>query len=308
MKNSNLFTEKIECWEDWGRVYQSIPAFERLAVFIMEKENLPKTKITHLTPGTNAVFRAGEYVLKIYAPKESGMDQTDSRRTELFAAEHAEKAGVSTPSVVAAGEIEDTYSFAYMIMKYVKGKELGQVLKDSNEEEQFWLGRQLKRLTNAMNMPCAPFNNIQVISDPDRSKRWKPYSEAFRDDRASYLKEHDFGEFVFTHGDLCADNILVEEHGKQSKLMIIDFADSVLAPRCYEPSLIAFEYGRYPAFLRGFWEGEDLELAAGQVFHGILIHDFGGDIVRSAFQGATGFERVKELYEQILGMPFFSKL
>jgi len=304
MKARNLFTEKIECWEDWGRVYQSIPAFEKLIFYILEKEKLPKTEITRLTPGTNAVFRVGEYVMKIYAPKESGMDQTDSRRTELFAANYAEAAGVSIPSVVAAGEVRDTYFFAYMVMKFIRGKELGQVLKDLQEEEQFLLGRRLRRLTDAMNTPCEPFNDIHVISDPDRSKRWQSYPKAFRDDRAVYLESRDFGEFVFTHGDLCADNILVKENGE---LVVIDFADSVLAPGCYEPSLLAFEYRLYPAFLRGYWEGEDLEQAAEQVFNGILIHDFGGHIVKSAFPEAIRFRQVKELYEKIVRMPVFGR-
>lgn len=27
MKKEFMFSEKIECWEDWGKVYHSIPAF-----------------------------------------------------------------------------------------------------------------------------------------------------------------------------------------------------------------------------------------------------------------------------------------
>lgn len=297
MERETLFTEKIACWEDWGRIFQSIPAFEKLVAYIFEKEKLPGAEITHLTPGTNAVFRVGEYVVKIYAPGESGMDQTQSRQTELFAADFAEKAGVAIPSVVACGEICDTYSFAYMIMKYVEGRELGEVLADSRKEEQFLLGKKLGRLTKAMNIPCRPFNKIQVISDPDRSKRWKPYSKAFQKSREAYLKDRNFGDFVFTHGDLCADNILVDENGG---LVVIDFADAVLAPRCYEPSLLAFEYRAYPAFLRGYWQGEDLKLMAEQVFDGILIHDFGGDIVKSVYPDAPGYHEVEELSKRIL--------
>ena len=82
----------------------------------------------------------GEYVVKIYAPKESGMDQTESRQTELFAANFAEKAGAAIPSVVACGEICDTYSFAYMIMKYIKGRELGEVLANIMKWKSFTKG------------------------------------------------------------------------------------------------------------------------------------------------------------------------
>ena len=297
MEDKLLFTEKIECWEDWGRVYHSIPAFEKLIRCIFERERLPMTEITHLTPGTNGVFRVGEYVVKIYAPKESGMDQTDSRQTEIFAAKFAEGAGVCIPSVLACGEVCDRYSFAYMIMKYIEGKELGEILKGCGEERQFRLGQRLREYTDAMNIPCSPFNRIQVISDPDRSRRWKPYSEDFRRGRSVYLEGKDFGEFVFTHGDLCADNILVDE---EERLIVIDFADAVLAPGCYEPSLLAFEYHSYPAFLQGYWKGSGRKEVAGQVFDGILLHDFGGDIVKAAFPDALQYCSVDELYEQIL--------
>lgn len=292
----HLFTEKIQCWEDWGRIYQSIPAFEKLVRHIFEKEGLPRAQITHLTPGTNAVFRVGDYVAKIFAPAESGMDQTDSRRTELFAAKFARDAGVPIPGVEAFGEVRDRYSFAYIIMKYTVGRELGEELAASGRERQFLLGRALRALTDAMNVPCAPFNRIHVIDDPDRSRRWKTYTEAFLRERKAYLAGAQLGEFVFTHGDLCADNVLVGENGE---LVVIDFADAVLAPGCYEPSLLLFEYGSYPAFLQGYWEGEDPQEVAGEVFTGILIHDFGGDIVKGAFPGATAFGTVEELRERI---------
>ncbi len=295
----HLFTERIECWEDWGRIFQSVPAFEKLIRHIFDKERLPQAKITHLTPGTNAVFRVGDYVVKIYAPPQSGMDQTDGRRTELFAASFAAKAGdagISIPRVEAFGEIRDRYCFAYIIMDYIAGRELGQELAASDGERQFRLGRRLRTLTDAMNVPCEPFNRIQVISDPDRSRRWKPYAEGFLREREAYLAGINPGEFVFTHGDLCADNILVGEDGE---LLVIDFADAVLVPRCYEPSLLLFEYRSHPAFLQGYWEGERAEDVAEKVFNGILIHDFGGDIVKAAFPGATAFESLKELRERI---------
>ena len=177
---------------------------------------------------------------------------------------------------------------------------LTELQEEKQFHQQFLLGKQLRKLTDAMNTPCEPFNRIQVITDPDRSKRWKPYTKAFRDDRAAYLENRDFGQFVFTHGDLCADNILVKKNQGRDELVVIDFADSVLAPKCYEPSLLAFEYQAYPSFLQGYWEGEDLESVVSQVFNGILIHDFGGDIVKLAFPEATEFRQVKDLYERIV--------
>lgn len=67
-------------------------------------------------------------------------------------------------------------------------------------------------------------------------------------------------------------------------------------------------YHSIPAFLRGYWKGTDWEDIAEQVLDGILIHDFGGDIVKAAFPKAPAYHRVDELYEQILQyLPFWIK-
>ena len=60
-----LFTHTIRSWRDWGRVFQSIPAFTPLAREICRREGLPWAELTPLTPGTNGVFRCGEAVLKL---------------------------------------------------------------------------------------------------------------------------------------------------------------------------------------------------------------------------------------------------
>ena len=85
----SLFTEEINNWQAWEDVFQSIPAFSPLVEHILKRERLPIAKIENLTPGTNAVFKAGEYVVKIFAPADSGIDQTLDLQTELFATRRA---------------------------------------------------------------------------------------------------------------------------------------------------------------------------------------------------------------------------
>ena len=55
-------------------MYQSIPAFAPLIQEIFRREDLPFSPLSPLTPGTNAVFRSGELVVKVFFPKESGLD------------------------------------------------------------------------------------------------------------------------------------------------------------------------------------------------------------------------------------------
>ena len=124
-----LFPGEIKNWEDWGNVFQSITAFKPLVEYILEKENLPVADIENLTPGTNAVFKVGNYVVKIFAPNESGIDQSDDKKTELFAINRANQMGISAPKLISYGYTEDKYHFAYMIMGFINGIEFLEVVK-----------------------------------------------------------------------------------------------------------------------------------------------------------------------------------
>ena len=63
----NLFNFEIINWESWCKVFNSIKAFEPLIHHIFKIENLPEIKqITNLKPGTNAVFKADDKVIKIF--------------------------------------------------------------------------------------------------------------------------------------------------------------------------------------------------------------------------------------------------
>lgn len=293
--HTTYFTETIQNWQDWAAVFQSISAFEPLIRAILQKEKLPLGKVTQLTPGTNAVFRVEQLVIKIYAPKESGMDQTSDQKTELFAARYAKEKGVRAPQVVAHGSLSDRYDFAYMLMPYMEGQDLESVLRSSSKAQQEALGRALREATDRLNQPIPAFNTIDVLKDPERESRWRPYTAAFRTARRAYLESLPASERVFTHGDLCADNVLVTPQG----LCLLDFADAVLAPRCYEGALIAFEYRLYPRFLRGYFAQDPASELTERLLQGILMHDFGGDIVKSVMPTALQMETIEPLRRAI---------
>jgi aminoglycoside phosphotransferase len=294
----NLFKERIESRADWGGVFRSVQAFSPLVEYILNKENLPSEKIETLTPGTNAVFRSGEYVIKIFAPSESGLDQTDDLKTELFALKRANETGVAAPKLVASGVVEDKYRFAYMITEYIEGAEFSEAVKSMSGEEKIAAARRLRTATDKMNTPCKPFNGIDVINDKGRYRRWdKRYSDKFKAERLEYIKSRNFGEKVFCHGDLCGDNILLTPQGE---LCIIDFADAVLAPPVYEHALVAIElFELDPALLRGYFGG----ISAGELtkicFDGLLLHDFGGDIVAEHIGKPADFLNLKALRNRL---------
>jgi thiamine kinase-like enzyme len=271
-----LFTGEINNWHDWGEVFQSIPSFSSLVECILAKENLPFSEIRHLTPGTNAVFKAGGNVVKIFAPAETGIDQTSDLQTELFALRRMNESGIPAPRLIAEGIVKDKYCFAYMITEYINGAGFSEAVKTMTDDEKTNIGRKLRALTDAMNTPCDPFNDIDVINDEGRYRRWDTYTEKFRAERIDYIRSHSFGEKVFVHGDLCGDNILLLPGGE---IYIIDFADAVLAPKVYEQALVAVELFYFDgAFFHGYFEGYSTDELIELCFNGLLIHDFGGDI------------------------------
>ena len=297
MNDMRLFTAQINNWTDWSNVFQSISAFTPLVEYILKNEHLPIVEIEHLTPGTNAVFKVGGYVIKIFAPAESGMDQTPSFQSELFATHRAASQGVAVPQIIAVGSVQDKYRFAYMITEYIVGVEFWDAVKTMTDCEKVEIGRRLRTITDKMNTPCEPFNNIDVIHDKDRWRRWDKYPESFRTERISYITSHDYGEKVFVHGDLCGDNMLLSPDGE---LYIIDFGDAVLAPVIYEHAhmaVVTFDFN--PKLLLGYFGEYDPGDLAARCFDGLLIHDFGGDIVAQYIGKPDEFKCLEQLRERL---------
>jgi len=302
MQQMHLFKEKIAGWDDWGRVYQSIPAFRRLAEHILTKEGLPLAELELLAPGTNAVFRAGGCVVKIFAPPESGNDQTGSMRTERLAMKHANAQGICAPKVLAHGVADDKYRFAYLVMEFVEGTMmLDSVMERMTDEAKMNFGGALRAVTNKINGAAIGANEreelsrFDVLNDEDPWGLWGKLPQSFQEERRAYLKAHDFGKFVLVHGDLNGDNILVTPRGN---LMVLDFADAVMAPVEYEHALIAATFGYDKAFLRGFFEN-DTEQLVERCFHGTLLHEFGGAIVADRLGDPAEFTSLERLRARI---------
>ncbi|MBP1913884.1 serine/threonine protein kinase [Lederbergia galactosidilyticus] len=293
----NLFTNEIDGWDSWGRLYQSIPTFEPLIQSIFAKEKLPFTEIEHCTPGTNAVFKIGKYVIKIFAPAESGIDSTMDFTTELFAMRRAVQLGVSVPKLVASGEVKDKFLFSYLIMEYIDGTELNKINYTLTLADKIAIGHKLRKLTDRMNIPCVPFNDTDVIQDENRQKRWAKYPERFKKERKNYIKNYKFAEKVFVHGDLNGDNLLLAD---DHTIHIIDFADAVRAPLVYEQALIACELFKFDkAYMQGYFGCAPIEEITEICFNGLLIHDFGGDVIEQNICPSTELKNLDILREKI---------
>ena len=147
-----LFTESIQSWRDWGRVFQSIPAFTPWPGKSAAGRDCPGRSLRP-HPGTNGVFRCREAVLKIFFPKESGLDPALDFSTELAAAQQAASWGVPTPPVLAHGCLQDKYRFYYIATQYSPGKEAGPWLRDATPAQQAAFVERLRQLLPQLHRP-----------------------------------------------------------------------------------------------------------------------------------------------------------
>jgi len=222
----SLFIDSINDWSSWSNVFQSIEAFAPLIRYIYEKENLLFEQLENLKPGTNAVFKVGNTVCKVFAPKESGMDSQSDYDTELFGLIRANLLGISAPKLIVSGNIHDRYDFLYFVMEYIDGKSIGDIEGDLTDLEKEEIGRKLRKITDKLNTPCERFNKWDVVERELSNKRWHRLSYSFNEERRAYLRNLQIYKKVFVHGDLNPDNVLLDSN---RNLYIIDFADALLA-------------------------------------------------------------------------------
>ena len=236
----NLFTEHIPDWEHWGKIFQSIPLFTLLVKHIMQKENLPFKEIKNLKPGTNAVFKVGNYVVKIFAPPEFDDGYGTNVDVELFGMKWANAQGVSSPKLISYGAVDDKYCFKYIIMEYIEGELLGEIEDNLSYDEKVIIGQKMRKITDKLNTPCGNFTDVDIIQYSKSSKDWNDegFPDSFQVERLAYLAGFHIDECdkVYCHGDLHVENILVY---KDLNVYIIDFADAMFAPKEYEQAYVA---------------------------------------------------------------------
>jgi len=248
-EDRHLFTENINNWDDWYKIYQSIAVFTPLVKHIQQKENLPLVTIENVKPGTNAVFKVDRFIIKIFAPPElhdtAHNGYGKDFNVELFGIKWANDMGVPSPNLIAHGIIEDKYTFLYMVMDYVHGTELDKIEHRLSYQDKVTIGQNVRNITNKLNLPCNNFTPIDVMEYAISNDDWKSegFAESFLVELTEYLKDFRIGEKVYCHGDFHSGNVLVDE---KMNVSIVDFADSMYAPAEYElvyivSSLFRFE-------------------------------------------------------------------
>ena len=291
----NLFNERINNWEAWARVYQSIPAFSALIVSIWKENGWTMASIEHCQAGTNAVFKVGDKIIKIFAPMESGCDTRQDYEVETAGLSYAQSL-VPTPSILCRGIRYDRYIFRYLVLTYIDGIPFSLKMFGYDAKTKVKLGRQLRKLTDHLNQP----NILMPIDYIEREKqnlRWQIFPDAFQKERIKYLDQFSCHPPVYVHGDLNGDNLIIDYNGK---IHIIDFADALMAPIEYEWAVIICELFQFDKdYLTGYFGPLTIEQYIKICIQGLLIHDFGADIIRDRLKDVEEISSIEMLMQKI---------
>ncbi|MCL2198215.1 MAG: aminoglycoside phosphotransferase family protein [Defluviitaleaceae bacterium] len=307
----SLFTQDIKNWDDWFHVFQSVSAFTPLVEFILSRHGLEISPLEKLAPGTNAVFRVGEYVVKIFSPQGLCNDYGTTIEVEMFGMRLAEEVGVPAPRLIADGEVDDKYFFRYMVMDYIHGKMLCDVAKNLSYDDKVKIGQNMRKITDALNQPCENFSPFDVKEYALASEDWREeenFPEAFLAERLAYLDDFHIAENekVYCHGDFHAENVLVDDG---LNVYVVDFADAMHAPVGYEQvyvvsALFCFER----PYMEGYFGEYDVDEIVDLCMTWLPVHAWGHGTTAENLKPAseiTSFEimrkRLRELVEKEKG-------
>lgn len=288
--------------DDWATI-ASIPSyFQKLAQCIFAENNLPFTPLKFLAKASNAVFLSGEYIVKIIIFIGEDDYDRENFNTELFGIKHCQKYGISTVNLVASGRIEDKYIFNYLIMKRTIGTAFTDDFdKSLNSQQKHEIGKNLRNLTDKMNVPTVDFNGRDFIEMAVYDENWGSFPISFQTERTEFLNKisNKKGiEKVFVHADINPQNLLCSE---DLSLTIIDFADALLAPRDYEIPVIVmslFNFDKH--YIKGYFGEISNEKIAEICANSLLYHYYGHHLIKINLGDINEINTVAELKRRIL--------
>ena len=274
-----LFTADINGWTNWGNMFQSIPAFAPLVEHIYQISGLDMdAPIENLTPGSNAVFKRADTVIKVFAPPQTGIADDYGFITERFALQHAQNVGVRVPKVLASGTVQDSYRFDYIIMEYIAGQEAGAVLHTMDKGK---FAAEMRTILQKLNVRTELFRPVDLRKQAINNHRLRALHPQLVLQLQAHVAAQTWQTEVFVHGDVTGDNVLINDAGE---IVLIDFADCYLAPAYYELPPLIFELFTEDtmlatAYLSKAPTPEFIE----DLIAGIFLHDFGADVLHGFF-------------------------
>ncbi len=288
------FNKEINSWNDWADVVYDIKNWEALVRQIFVNEKLSVNEIKILPVGTNAIFKVDDKVIKIFVPDYDNQNEAKVN----FEAEHnalirASQAHVPTSKVLKHGKISDKYLFYYLIMEYIEGKPVVDVYSDLTSTQKEQLVAFIKSSLSKINIPVkykAEYEK-QIKQRVYNNERWQSYNEQLRKEIFDHVESLLLTNFVYVHGDLTGENVLVKNDGSY---VVIDMGDAQIAPAEYEYLPLAFDLFQYDKVLFLKAIPKDTKITSDILLNTLLIHDFGANILKEFYDNIVNKD-IKEI-------------
>jgi hypothetical protein len=250
----SIFNEMINRNRDWENAAKS-GAFIPLIKHIYETNHIIFGE-ARLISENNEVFQVGNTAIKLFRPPEAKLPGYERiYETELSAMNFCKSAGVLTPDIICTGIVKDeVYSLPYTVMEYIDGSLANEIISGYDKKSKIEFSLKLKEITDKIYIPTNIDIPRYVDFDKMGSTLWSyRMPESFIEDRKQYLSKIKFPEPVFQHGDLWDGNIFVN---KQGRLVLIDFAESLIAPSYYDIAPLILNDGWYDSVRLETYFGE----------------------------------------------------
>lgn len=271
-------------WDNWGSLMCDAELFSPLVSQALAAHGLPLSPIVAGYPGTHAVFRAGDYVVKLYAPL--GIPDEYAERRCYRAAN-----GIPfIPRLYGEGVLRaGGHEWPYIINQYMPGRAVREIWAEVDARERADAMGALGAWTKAYHALPDPFEASSPLSADGFQREWR---------ETAVRAAAKLGEFaqtalesldglcarerpVLVHADLTEDHLLISGDG----YAVIDLADSRMTVEPVEWLCVWFELtrrdpGAFFTFLASSGRNWNAR-ARKDMMAAALLHGFGANILNS---------------------------
>ncbi len=271
-------------WDNWGSLMCDAELFAPLVAQALAAHGLPLSPIVAGFPGTHAVFRAGNRVVKLYAPLDIP-DAYAERRCYRAASGMPLIPKLYGEGILRAGGHE----WPYIMNQFMPGRTVREIWVKMDARERADAMRALGAWTKAYHALPDPFEASSPLSADGFLRGWRETAAhtaaklgafgqtAFQNLDGLCARERP----VLVHADLTEDHLLISG----GRYAVIDLADSRMTVEPVEWLCVWFELtrrdpGAFFTFLASSGRNWDAR-ARKDMMAAALLHGFGASILDS---------------------------
>lgn len=269
-------------WDNWGTLMCDVALFSPLVSEALAAHCLPLAPIEAGYPGTHAVFRAGNFVVKLYAPLDIS-DEYAERRCY-----RAARGIPLIPKLYGEGVLHaGGYDWPYIILEHMAGTAVRDIWATMGAHARTEAMRALGTWAKAYHALPDPFSPASPLSTKGfvNNRRATATQTAVKLGHFGEMALHNFDALcarerpVLIHGDLTEDHLLI----RNGKYAVIDLADSMMCFPQAEWICVWFELTRrdpdpFYAFLEASGRNWTVQ-ARKDMMTAALLHRFGANIL-----------------------------